>query len=180
MLITGASGGIGRAIQARHPYAIGIDLPQGDLRYAQLSLPRNIETVVHLAGSLAEDIDTASDNLIISMNVLKACRDSSVKRLIWASSVRAQEELIGFDVSYYGRAKAAQESMLSAWCAEDPRRIGVALRFGHFCPGSKPPILHEALRLDEEMLNFWINAALGLEKPGFTVLSAIGQAAKTA
>ncbi|MCJ2037591.1 NAD-dependent epimerase/dehydratase family protein [Methylobacterium sp. J-059] len=178
MLITGATGRIGRAIHALYPEARASDRADGDLARDPPKIRAGEGTVIHLAGNLAENIDAADLNIRMTINVLRACRQSSVRRLIIASSVLADEPRAGFPITYYGAAKAAQEAMLSAWCAEDESRIGVALRFGHFSPGSTPPLEHEAVRLDEGMLAHWVARALALENTGLTTWNAVGRVGK--
>ncbi|WP_449411106.1 NAD-dependent epimerase/dehydratase family protein [Methylobacterium komagatae] len=174
ILVTGSEGRIGRSISGWLQAANGIDLSSGDLSDLVPDFS-GYDTVIHLAGSLTEDIDAAEQNQAITFNVLRACRKAGVGKLIWASSVRADEPLIGLPVSWYGASKAAQEAYLRAWVAEVPSRIAVALRFGHFCPGSKPAAEHEILRLTESGLEYWVSRALSHAACGLTIWHATGR-----
>jgi nucleoside-diphosphate-sugar epimerase len=173
VIVTGAAGRVGRMVLGVLPGAIGVDRSNGDLIDAIPDL-RAYHTVVHLAGLLSEDLESAASNLAMTMNVLRACQRAGVRRLIWASSVRADEPLIGMTTSWYGAAKAAQEQLLRAWAAENSKRTAVALRLGHYCPGSAPQPEHEALRLNEAGLDYWVRRALAHPVAGLTTWHAAG------
>jgi hypothetical protein len=53
--------------------------------------------------------------------------------------------------------------MCCDWLAGKEGRRAIALRFGHFHPGSVPPHEHEAVRLTEKGLVYWVERALSDE-----------------
>ena len=174
ILITGASGRIGTAIRGLYPQAQCLDVEDIDLR---VNVPdfSSSEVVIHLASNLGTDLISGFENMTIAFNVLRGASVSGLSRLIWASSVTAEERHIAFPVTWYGRTKLAQELLLDAWCAEDSRRTAVALRFGHFQPSSTVPPEHEVLRLELSGLAYWIDRALHHQTPGLTIWNALGR-----
>lgn len=174
ILITGATGRIGTALQALYPQAYRLDISDIDLR-KELPDFTTYQVVIHLASSLGHDLVAGADNMKIAFNVLQAASVSRLPRLIWASSITAEERHIAFPVTWYGRTKRAQELLLDAWCAEDDSRKAVALRFGHFQPGSTVPPEHELLRLEPSGLAYWMDRALAHPIPGLTIWNALGR-----
>lgn len=107
VLITGATGGVGKllaerlrgdydlALQGRHPRD---DSPE-DLRLADLTdydatlaLMEGVDTVVHMAGSAKPDSswdDVLQANIIGLRNALEASREAGVRRFVFASSNHA-------------------------------------------------------------------------------------------
>ncbi|MCG5247831.1 NAD-dependent epimerase/dehydratase family protein [Methylorubrum extorquens] len=173
ILITGAGGRIGTALQALYPNATCIECADIDLR-EQVPDFRGFDAVIHLASNLDDGLEANADNIRITFNVLRGATRANITRLIWASSMTAEERQIAFPVTWYGRTKRAQEMLLDAWCAEKSERRAVALRFGHFCPGSQPPPEHELLRLRPSGLAFWVGRALSHVQPGLTIWNALG------
>lgn len=173
ILITGAGGRIGTALRRLYPNAACIEWADIDLR-EQVPDFTGFDAVIHLAGDLNDGLEANANNMRITFNVLRGATRANTTRLIWASSVTAQERQIAFPVTWYGRTKRAQEMLLDAWCAEKADRCAVALRFGHFCPGSAPPPEHEVLRLRASGLAFWVGRALSHAQSGLTIWNALG------
>lgn len=108
VLITGATGGIGRLLEERLagdydvvPHGRTPKKPEHEqtLRRADLedygevlALMDGIDTVVHLAGAASPEStwdDVLGPNIIGLRNVLEACREAGVRRVVYASSNHA-------------------------------------------------------------------------------------------
>lgn len=188
ILITGAEGRIGRAL-ARHwgeRELILLDQPEGDLRRHEPAWTdrfAGVGTVVHLAADPdpASAFDSAAEgNLHMTLNVLRACGEHGVGRLVYASSVWADHERwrLAEEMTWYAASKVAGEALVRAW-ADQWRRPAVCLRFGGFDPAAPPeaPAI-ESLRLDETALRFHADEALAWSEPRCVVRYALGRLAR--
>lgn len=184
ILITGAAGRIGRAL-ARHwreRKLVCLDQPEGDLRRHDPAWTvrfAGIATAVHLAADPdpASAFDSAAEgNLLMTLNVLRACSEHGVGRLIYASSVWAEYETwrLSRDMTWYAASKIAGEALVQAW-ADQSRCPAICLRFGGFDPAAPaaPPLI-EALRLDEAALAFHADEALAWGEPRCAIRYALG------
>ena len=174
VFVTGSAGSMGSRLMG--PHIAGVDASDLDLSKERPDLA-GIEIVLHFAGLFGGDLATARANLDMTLNVIDACSKHGVKRLVIASSIDADPEMIGHPRTYYSGSKAAQEEFLKCWCAEDRGRIGVALRLGAFSPGISRPPDHEAYRLTETGLLYWVGKAVALTEPGFRAWLAVGSPA---
>ncbi len=126
---------------------LGIDLRVGDIRdmAALKDACQGIDVVVHLAAHtrVVESISHPELNFEINafgtMNVLRACRDAGVKKVIFASTGGAilgeqvppvHEGMVPRPVSPYGASKLVGEAYCSAFCGSFGLNT-VALRFSN-------------------------------------------------
>jgi UDP-glucose 4-epimerase len=126
---------------------LGIDLRVGDIRdmAALKDACQGIDVVVHLAAhtrvveSISHPELNFEINAIGTMNVLRACRDAGVKKVIFASTGGAilgeqvppvHEGMVPRPVSPYGASKLVGEAYCSAFCGSFGLNT-VALRFSN-------------------------------------------------
>jgi len=126
---------------------LGIDLRVGDIRdiAALKDACQGMDVVVHLAAHtrVVESISHPELNFEINavgtMNVLRACRDAGVKKVIFASTGGAilgeqvppvHEGMVPRPVSPYGASKLVGEAYCSAFCGSFGLNT-VALRFSN-------------------------------------------------
>jgi len=126
---------------------LGIDLRVGDIRdmAALKDACQGIHVVVHLAAhtrvveSISHPELNFEINAIGTMNVLRACRDAGVKKVIFASTGGAilgeqvppvHEGMVPRPVSPYGASKLVGEAYCSAFCGSFGLNT-VALRFSN-------------------------------------------------
>jgi UDP-glucose 4-epimerase len=126
---------------------LGIELQVGDIREYDVlrKACEGIDVVVHLAAhtrvveSVSHPELNFEINAIGTMNVLRACRDAGVKKVIFASTGGAilgeqeppvHEGMVPRPVSPYGAGKLAGEAYCSAFCGSYGLNT-VALRFSN-------------------------------------------------
>jgi UDP-glucose 4-epimerase len=126
---------------------LGIELHVGDIREYEVlrKVCEGIDVVVHLAAHtrVVESVSNPELNFEINaigtMNVLRACRDAGVKKVIFASTGGAilgeqeppvHEGMVPRPVSPYGAGKLAGEAYCSAFCGSYGLNT-VALRFSN-------------------------------------------------
>jgi len=126
---------------------LGVDLQVGDIRdFAAIKAAcQGIDTVIHLAAHtrVVESVTNPELNFEINafgtMNALRACRDSGVKKFIFASTGGAilgereppvHEEMVARPVSPYGASKLVGEGYCSAFFGSYGLNT-VALRFSN-------------------------------------------------
>jgi len=126
---------------------LGIDLRVGDIRdmAALKDACQGMDVVVHLAAhtrvveSISHPELNFEINAIGTMNVLRACRDAGVKKVIFASTGGAilgeqgppvHEGMVPRPVSPYGASKLVGEAYCSAFCGSFGLNT-VALRFSN-------------------------------------------------
>jgi UDP-glucose 4-epimerase len=126
---------------------LGIDLRVGDIRdmAALKDACQGMDVVVHLAAhtrvveSVSHPELNFEINAIGTMNVLRACRDAGVKKVIFASTGGAilgeqgppvHEGMVPRPVSPYGASKLVGEAYCSAFCGSFGLNT-VALRFSN-------------------------------------------------
>jgi UDP-glucose 4-epimerase len=126
---------------------LGIDLRVGDIRDLALlgSACQEMDVVVHLAAhtrvveSVSHPELNFEINAIGTMNVLRACREAGVKKVIFASTGGAilgeqeppvHEGMVPRPVSPYGASKLVGEAYCSAFCGSFGLNT-VALRFSN-------------------------------------------------
>jgi UDP-glucose 4-epimerase len=126
---------------------LGIELRVGDIREYEVlkKVCEGIDVVVHLAAhtrvveSVSQPELNFEINAIGTMNVLRACRDAGVKKVIFASTGGAilgeqeppvHEGMVPRPVSPYGAGKLAGEAYCSAFCGSYGLNT-VALRFSN-------------------------------------------------
>jgi UDP-glucose 4-epimerase len=127
--------------------SLGVDLQVGDIRDypAVAKACANVDVVIHLAAH-TRVVESVSDpdlnfevNAIGTMNVLRACRDAGVKKMIFASTGGAilgeqeppvHEGMVPRPVSPYGAGKLAGEAYCSAFFGAYGLNT-VALRFSN-------------------------------------------------
>lgn len=126
---------------------------EGDVRDASVldalfSLAREqgapVECVVHFAGlkavgeSVAKPLDYYDNNVYGSIVLLRAMERAQVRRIVFSSSatVYGEPRSLPYTEDHplaptnpYGRTKAMVEAMLADWCAADPGRTAVNLRY---------------------------------------------------
>lgn len=97
----------------------GIEIARGDLLDAT-SLAQacnDIDTVIHLAGFAHANVDDAQASLETNVkgseNLANACARQGVKRLLFMSSVLAQDFTDGYDHSVYAESKLLAEQRLT-------------------------------------------------------------------
>ena len=185
ILITGARGRIGRAL-SRHwkgRECVLLDREEGDLTVFHPTWAdrfTGVTTVVHLAadpdpGSPFESAGAA--NIVATLNVLRACLESDVQRVVFASSVWADYEAWGLAprMTWYAASKVAGEALVTAW-ADQVGRPAVCLRFGYFDPEAQSTSPEaETHRLNEEALRFHADEALTWSEPRCIVRYAMGK-----
>ncbi len=127
--------------------SLGIDLRVGDIRdmAALKDACQGMDVVVHLAAhtrvieSISHPELNFEINAIGTMNVLRACRDAGVKKVIFASTGGAilgeqvppvHEGMVPRPVSPYGASKLVGEAYCSAFCGSFGLNT-VALRFSN-------------------------------------------------
>ena len=184
ILITGAKGRIGRALAAhwRSRDCILLDREDGDLTVSDAAWTERFagaETVVHLAAdpdSTGGYETAAADSISATLNVLRACREHRVQRVIYASSVWAEYEKWGLarTMRWYSASKIAGEALVHAW-ADETERPAVCLRFGYFDPGTPYNSAEEWRRLSEAGLVMHADDALRWTGPGCSVRYAVGR-----
>ncbi|MGH7040257.1 MAG: NAD-dependent epimerase/dehydratase family protein, partial [Stellaceae bacterium] len=191
VLITGAGGGIGRALREtlRGVYPIlrlsdrvplapareGEEIDQTDIAdmAAVERMVAGVDGIIHLGGISGEsDWETILQGNIVGLyNVFEAARRAGVKRIVMATSnhavgfyPRAQtidHRVVPRPDSRYGASKAFAEALASLYA--DKHGIGFLLtRIGNF--GTRP--------IDKRRLSIWISprdytqlARIGLEHP---------------
>ena len=185
ILITGASGRIGRTL-AQHWQArrlVLLDRPEGDLIRDDNAWTRRfagVGTVVHLAADPdpASPFDSAAaGNIQATLNVLRACSDHDVGRLVYASSVWADYRAwrLAPKMTWYAASKIAGEALVQAW-ADERGRPAVCLRFGFFDPEAVDvPPEAENHRLNEAALAYHLDEALAWSEPACAVRYAMGK-----
>ncbi|MBM0207198.1 SDR family oxidoreductase [Micromonospora sp. STR1s_5] len=185
ILITGARGRIGNAL-ARHwrdRAPVLMDREDGDLtRYDPAWAGRfaGIGTVVHLAADpdpASRFESAAAANIEATLNVLRACLEHDVERLIYASSVWADYETwrLAPETTWYAASKMAGEALVRAW-ADQSGRPAVCLRFGYFdAEATDVPPEAETHRLNEAALAFHLDQALAWPGPGCSIRYAMGR-----
>ncbi|MGH9692469.1 MAG: NAD-dependent epimerase/dehydratase family protein [Candidatus Acidiferrales bacterium] len=126
---------------------LGVDLQVGDIRDlpAVAAACKGVDVVVHLAAHtrVVESVTSPELNFEINaigtMNVLRACREAGVKKLIFASTGGAilgeqeppvHEGMVPRPISPYGAGKLVGEAYCSAYCGAYGLNT-VALRFSN-------------------------------------------------
>ncbi|MGJ6979149.1 NAD-dependent epimerase/dehydratase family protein [Aestuariimicrobium soli] len=167
VLITGATGGIGRLLaeRLRDDYDLVLqgrhrrDDSPDDLRLADLTdyddtlaLMEGVDTVVHMAGSAAPDSswdDVLQANIIGLRNALEASREAGVRRFVFASSNHAMgmydrlgewpvhETTLPRGDSLYGVSKIFGEA-LGRFYHDEHGLDFIALRIGWSSPRTNP------------------------------------------
>ncbi|MCK2055464.1 hypothetical protein [Methylobacterium sp. 37f] len=154
--INGAGGRIGRtlvaALRSKHDMTL-LDKDEG----CNLAGLNSFDAVIHLA----VDFTDAQESIEMLAVALKT---ADTPRFIYASSVTVDPHS-GVDEAdkTYVQAKKDGEAMVYHWLAGKDGSRAIALRFGHFHPGSVPPHEHEAVRLTENGLVYWVERALSDE-----------------
>ncbi len=185
ILITGAKGRIGRALlhHWRDRDCVALDREEGDLTLYDPGWARRfagVRTVVHLAADPDPSSpfeSAAATNIESTLNVLRACSEGGVQRLVYASSVWAEYEAwqLAPRMTWYAASKIAGEALVKAW-ADQHRRPAVCLRFGYFDPeATSVPPQAETHRLDKVALGFHLDAALAWSEPRCSVRYAMGK-----
>jgi UDP-glucose 4-epimerase len=135
---------LGRREDTEH---LEIELQVGDIRDPQAIAKacEGIDTVVHLAAhtrvveSMADPALNFEVNAVGTMNVLRACREAGVGKMIFASTGGAilgekeppvHEEMVPHPLSPYGASKLAGEAYCWAYCGSYGLNT-VALRFSN-------------------------------------------------
>jgi nucleoside-diphosphate-sugar epimerase len=139
-----------------------------------------IATVVHLAADPdpAAPFDSAAHgNLVSTLNVLRACSEAGIGRLVYASSVWADyaKWRLADEMTWYAASKIAGEALVEAWAIQE-RRPAICLRIGGFDPSVPdfgPPA--ETLRVDEAALVHHFDEALAWSEPRCAVRYALGR-----
>lgn len=154
--MTGAGGRMGRTLVAalsRKHDIILLDKDEG----CDLSAYGSVDAAIHLA------VDFADAQASLAM-LATALKSADTTRFVYASSVTVDPHS-GVDEAdkTYVQAKKDGEAMCCDWLAGKEGRRAIALRFGHFHPGSVPPHEHEAVRLTEKGLVYWVERALSDE-----------------
>lgn len=170
LVLTGANGRMGRAVAptlAGSFDVVPLDAPDADL----FAWSGEADTIVHFAADW-HDADRTFD---MTRHLLRAA--TGLTRFVLASSVTV-DPMGGVTRAFgpYQAAKVAAEAWARAWVDGHAERRAVALRLGHFDPGSRPPPEHEAVRLTEDGLRYWLDRALGDEPTvgTLTVWNALG------
>ncbi len=126
---------------------LGVDLQVGDIRDlpAVAAACKGVDVVVHLAAHtrVVESVTNPELNFEINaigtMNVLRACREAGVKKMIFASTGGAilgeqeppvHEGMVPRPISPYGASKLVGEAYCSAYCGAYGLNT-VALRFSN-------------------------------------------------
>ena len=177
VVITGAGGFIGphavsgllsrgavvRAITAAPglpsaPLPAGVETLAVDVTdpVTMLEAIRGADAVVHLAGDASVRASISDPRVALdvhvggTINVLEACRRSSVRRLVYASSAevygRPDRNPVAEDaplrpISPYGAAKAAAECAVRAWSSSYGIRSVILRPFSVYGPGVSPDSL---------------------------------------
>lgn len=169
IVMTGASGRMGRTLAAslsKKYHMILLDKKEG----CNLADFKVCDAVIHLA----IDFTDAQSSLTMLTTALET---TGAKRFIYASSVTVDPHS-GVDEAdkTYVQAKKDGETLCRRWLAGRDDSRAIALRFGHFHPGSVPPHEHEAVRLTEKGLVYWVERALSDEPQisQFTIWTATG------
>jgi nucleoside-diphosphate-sugar epimerase len=109
VLLTGNNGYIGKLVEnelrtSGHT-VVGYDLSSGfDVLNQRdlISSSQGCETIIHLAAIETENsLDTIRTNLVGTLNVLNTCKDLSIKRLVFMSSVDSLGIFQGEDIPKY-------------------------------------------------------------------------------
>ncbi len=185
ILITGARGRIGSALLRhwRDRDCVALDREEGDLTSYEESWAKRFEgagTVVHLAADpdpSSPFASAASGNLQATLNVIRACSEHGVARLIYASSVWADYAAwqLAPKMTWYAASKIAGEALVRAW-SDQLGRPAVCLRFGYFDPAASGVLPEaETHRLDEAALGFHLDQALAWSEPCCSVRYAMGK-----
>jgi UDP-glucose 4-epimerase len=160
--VTGSAGFIGSHMMKRlMPDAFGIDKVGG--KYADLSEkfdPKIVqcETIFHFAASpdvrasMHNPQEAIKNNIVATANLLEACRKSSVKKIVFASTsavygnadtIPTPENSEIRPVSVYGATKAACESLIRSY-HETYGMDAIIVRYANvFGPGSLHGVMHD-------------------------------------
>ncbi|NNM72879.1 NAD-dependent epimerase/dehydratase family protein [Enterovirga aerilata] len=185
IVVTGARGRIGRALAGhwRGRDLVLLDREEGDLaRYDPAWAGRlaGAGTLVHLAADpdpASAFASAAKANTEALLNVLQACDEHGIGRLVYASSVWADFAAwrLAPRMTWYAASKIAGEALVVAW-ADQNARPAVCLRFGYFDPAAVDvPPEAETHRLNEAALGFHLDAALAWSEPRCTIRYAMGK-----
>jgi len=186
ILITGARGRIGSVIAQhwRGRYPILLDRAEGDLCVYEEGWVRRLAgvgTVFHLAAEpdpAAPFERTGAGNIAATVNVVRACIEGGVGRLIYASSIWADYGSWGIAdrMTWYAASKVAGEAFVRAY-ADQTGRPAVCLRFGGYQPEEALTPELKINHLDAAAIAFHADAALAWEGPGCAVRYALGRLA---
>jgi nucleoside-diphosphate-sugar epimerase len=120
-LICGSGGRIGSALMKSIEGAIGVDLPEHDLRIwdgAWREKFVGVDRVINAAGTAApyHSYDKHLESVVIAMNILRACADAKVVEVVLSSSTWADRHISDgrdqtFETQAYGAAKRAVNEM---------------------------------------------------------------------
>lgn len=171
LIVTGASGRLGGALRPDLMF-IDHDRDSGDLTVSADSLKPYLRpgcTVLHLAGSIHADLGASGAAIAMLLNVIGACDECGVHRLIYASSLAAAPEENDLSYhNYYTATKRAGEAFTQAWARQGGSRVGVSLRFGAY----PLPEIPFTCQMSREALIYWIQRALKEKRPGYHVWNA--------